>query len=152
MRHAQQRQQVGPPIGFEHGGVEVVVQLAQHRHQSLLVDGALLRAQRLARAQLLQHVVHPGQSQAGMRGLLALAVGVQFLGQAANALGRVLARDVHRTAVAVGVLRTVGDRAAELVGRVEVREGERFKARGLVVNRSILKCCPCRQGPHDMNL
>ena len=50
---------MGPAIGVGDGGVEVVVDLPQHRHQPLLVN-----------------VLHVGDRQAGMQCLLPLAVGI----------------------------------------------------------------------------
>jgi len=60
------------------------VQLAQHRDQALLVDHPLLRGQRLAAAQLVQHVVHAGKGEIGVRRLLAFAVGVELFGEVAE--------------------------------------------------------------------
>ena len=89
---AQQRQQVGPTVGTKHGRVEFVVNLAQHRHQSLLVDDAFFRAQRFTAAQLVQHVVHAGEREFRMRGLLAFAVGVEVFGEGADARTAPLSR------------------------------------------------------------
>ena len=63
------------------------MQLAQHRHQALLVERAFLGRQRVAGAQLFEHVVHAGEGQLGVLGLLALAVGVELLGEIADAGG-----------------------------------------------------------------
>ena len=46
-----------------------------------------------AGAQFFQHVIHPGQGQFGMSGLLALAVGVELFGQIADG-GLLLGRGV----------------------------------------------------------
>ena len=62
------------------------MQLLEHADQPLLVDLALLRRQRLAGSQLFEHVVHVGQGELGVLGLLALAVRIQFLGDAADAV------------------------------------------------------------------
>src|SRR5690606_15647454 len=66
--------EVAPAVGLEHRAVEGVVQFAQHRHQALLVDRAFLGRERFAGAQLFEHVVHAGEGQLGVQGLLALAV------------------------------------------------------------------------------
>ena len=75
-RDAQQRQQVGPAVGVEDGGVEVVVELAQDGDQALFVDHAFLGGEGFAAAEFVQHVVHAGQGEAWVLGLLAFAVGV----------------------------------------------------------------------------
>jgi len=64
--------QIVPAIGGEDGAVEIVVQLAQHGHQPLGVDGLVFVGQGRAGAQFFEHVIHPGQGQFGMGGLLAL--------------------------------------------------------------------------------
>ena len=68
------------------------MQRAQDADQTLGVDVALLRRQRLAGTQLLQHVVHAGQRQARVRGLLGLSVGVELFGEAADAVGERVAQ------------------------------------------------------------
>ena len=37
---SQLRRQVAPAIGIEHGGVDFIVQLAQHRDEAVFVDRA----------------------------------------------------------------------------------------------------------------
>jgi hypothetical protein len=76
--------QVLPAIGGQHRGVQVVVDLAQDGHQTLLVDDLVLGTQGLAVTELLQDVVHAGQGQPRVQGLTGLAVGVQLLGQLAD--------------------------------------------------------------------
>jgi hypothetical protein len=115
MGNAQQRQQIAPAIGIEHGCIDLVVQLAQHRDQAMLVDHPLLRGQRLAAAQLVQHVVHAGEGDVGVGGLLALAVGVELFGLGANA----------------GLLFIIGD-----------GEREGLEATIFVVTRPVFKCAP----------
>ena len=79
------------------------MQALEHTHQAVFVDDLLLGGQRLAAAQLLQHVVNRRERGVGMGGLLGLAVGVDLLGQRADALG-------------------------QRPGRVQVGERERLKA------------------------
>ena len=74
-----------PAVRVAHGRVQLVVEFTQHADQPLLVDRLVLGGQRLAGPQLCQHVVHVGQGQLGVLGLLALAVSIQLLGQAADA-------------------------------------------------------------------
>ena len=74
-----------PAVRVAHGGVQLAVELPQHADQPLLVDRLVFGGQRLAGPQLLQHVVHVGQGQLGVLGLLAIAVRVQLLGQVADA-------------------------------------------------------------------
>ena len=116
-----------PAVRVAHGRVQLVVDFTQHADQPLLVDRLVLGGQRLAGAQLLQHVVHVGQGQLGMLSLLALAVRVQLLGQGADAR----------------LLRVGGG-----------GEGEFVEAFGVVVVRVIAnaKPCPCSHSPNDMHL
>ena len=76
---------VRPAVGVEDGGVEVVVDLLQDRDEPLLVDDPLLRRQRLARPELLEDVVHPGDREVGVERLLALAVRVEGFAEGADA-------------------------------------------------------------------
>jgi hypothetical protein len=55
---SQLRRQVAPAIGIEHGGVEFVVQRFQHAHQPLLVDGLVLRVERIAAAEFFEHALY----------------------------------------------------------------------------------------------
>jgi len=48
----RERMQVAPTVGLEHGGVQLVVDLAQERDEALVVDGFLLGVQRFAGAEL----------------------------------------------------------------------------------------------------
>ena len=76
--------QVGPAVGLQHGAVQLVVQALEHTRQAQGVNRFVLGAQRLAAAQLRQHVVERGQRHLGVRRLSGLAVGVDLLGQAAD--------------------------------------------------------------------
>ena len=49
------------------------------------MDDFFLGRQRFAALQFFQHVVHAGQRQLGMGGLLALAVGVELFGEGGDA-------------------------------------------------------------------
>src|SRR5690606_4592303 len=77
----------GPAIGLGHGGVDAVVNFLQDADQALLVDNLVLALDRLARAQLFQHVVHLRERELGMLFLSRLAMGVEFLTEVANDLG-----------------------------------------------------------------
>ena len=101
---------VRPAVGIEDGGVQIVVQLLEHRHQALLVDDLVLGRERLARAQLFEHVVHAGDGEIGMRGLLAFAVGVEFFCEGANTLLAAVGTGRERKGIeagSLGVSRTV---------------------------------------------
>jgi hypothetical protein len=53
--------------------------------QVLLVHGLVFSREGLVGAQLLHHVVEVGEGEAGVQGLLALAVGVELFGQLPDA-------------------------------------------------------------------
>lgn len=74
-----------PAVGGEHGGVEVIVELAKDGNEALVVYAFFFVGQGLVGAEFLQDVVHPGESESGVLGLDALAVGVEFFGDGANA-------------------------------------------------------------------
>ena len=84
-----------------------------------------LERQRLAGLQLFQHVVHAGQRQGFVRGLLALAVRVELLGEVADA---------------GGLFGSGG-------GEGELLEASRFD-----VDRSIFQGTTGRQRPSDMRV
>ena len=75
-----------PAVGFEDGGVEVVVKLFEDGDEALVVDLLVLGGEGFAAAELFQDVVDAGEGEAGMRFLLALAVRVQPLAEVADAL------------------------------------------------------------------
>ncbi len=85
VHHFQQRREIAPAIGVEHGAVEFVVQRLEHCDQPVLVDHYLFRVERFAGFQLFEHVVHTGQREVGVLRLLALAVRVELFGEIANA-------------------------------------------------------------------
>ena len=120
------RQRRRPAVGGEHGGVEVIVQLPQHRHQARVVNLLLFRVQGFAGAELLQDVIHARQRQARMLRLHSLAVRVQLFGDLANA---VLCRCIAGW------------------------ERERVEAAGVVVSRIVsdTEVAPRRQRVNDMN-
>jgi hypothetical protein len=66
--------------------IELVVDLAQHGDEALVVDLLFLGGERLAAAELFEHVVHAGEREAGMLLLLPLAVRVETLAEVADAL------------------------------------------------------------------
>ena len=68
--------QIVPAVGREHRAAQFVMQFAQQGYQALGMDGLFLGAQRLAGAQLLQHVVDAGPGQLGELRLLMFAVGI----------------------------------------------------------------------------
>ena len=65
---------IAPPIRFQHGGIEFVV------------DELFLGCQRLAAAELFKHVVNAGGRKAGMLLLPTLAVRIEPLAEIADAL------------------------------------------------------------------
>jgi hypothetical protein len=62
------------------------VDLAQHSDEALVVDLLLLAGERLAAAELFEHVVNASEGEAGMLLLLPLAVGIETLAEIADAL------------------------------------------------------------------
>ena len=60
--------------------------LAQHGDEALVVDLLFLCGERLAAAELFEHVVNSGEREAGMLLLLPLAVRVESLAECADAL------------------------------------------------------------------
>jgi hypothetical protein len=75
-----------PPIRFQHGGIQLVVDLAEDGDEALVVDELFLGGERLAAAELFEHVVNAGEREAGMLLLLPLAVRIEPLAEIADAL------------------------------------------------------------------
>ncbi|MDO9073399.1 MAG: hypothetical protein Q7U73_09040 [Rubrivivax sp.] len=126
----QCRLQVMPAVGRQHSGVEFDVQALQHRHQALGVDQLVLRTQRLGAAQFVQHVVHAGEREFGVRGLLRLAVGVELFGQRADA-------DAGGE---------VGAEAGVVVG-----EGECLETRAIAISGPVLQRAARGERPLDLD-
>ena len=82
----RERVQVGPTVGFEHGGVQLFVDLAQQRDEALVVEGFLLGVQGIPGAELVEDIVKSGEREVGMLLLLAFAVGIQTLAERSDAL------------------------------------------------------------------
>jgi len=101
------------------------VQLLEHGDQSPIVNDLVLGRERLARAQLFEDVVHAGDGEIGVRGLLLLAVGVQLLGEVADAC---------------------------LPGCRSHWEWELLKAVSLHVDRAVFKEATGRKTPDDMDV
>ena len=112
--------QVLPAVGFQHGGVQFVVQFVQHGRQAVGVQGFFLGVQRGVAALFFQHVIQAGEGDVGVSGLLFFAVGVDFFRQRADSAG---------------------------LGVGERRERKGFKAAGFVVARTIFQSAACRQRP-----
>src|SRR5690606_29857398 len=91
----------------------------------LFVEGAFLGGQGFAAAQLVEHVVHAGQCQAGVRGLLAFAVGVELFGDMAGAVLDIRIRNWKRKC---------------------------FEAPSFVVSRSVFQRPPGCKCPYGMNM
>ncbi len=75
------RHEIGPAIGGEHGRIEIVVQALQHPDEAVRVQRLVLRGERLAGAQLREHVVEASQRDGRMRRLPCLAMGVDLFGE-----------------------------------------------------------------------
>ena len=60
--------------------------LAQHGDEALVVDELFLGGERLAAAELFEHVVNAGECEAGMLLLLPLAVRIEPLAEGAGCL------------------------------------------------------------------
>ena len=78
--------EVGPAVGFERGGVQVVVNLLEDGDQALVVDSFVLRVQGFAGTDFLEHIVNAGEREVGVEFLLALAVRVEAFAKVADAL------------------------------------------------------------------
>ncbi|MBK6842376.1 MAG: hypothetical protein IPG88_08750 [Gemmatimonadetes bacterium] len=74
-----------PAVGLGDERVEFVVQVAEDAAGGEFVDGALLWGERVARAQLLDDVVHPGHGDPLITGERVLAVRVEALGEGCDA-------------------------------------------------------------------
>jgi hypothetical protein len=68
------------------GGIQLVVDLAEDGDEALVVDLLFLGGERLAAAELFEHVVNAGEREAGMLLLLPLAVRIETLAEGADAL------------------------------------------------------------------
>ena len=107
----------GQAVGLQHRCIQLVMQLAQHAHQALGVDGFFFGRKRLAFAQRGQHVVQASQGQARVATLRRqhfFAVGVDLLGELADSLAQ---------------------RGRE--AGVFVREGEGLEAAGFDIDRIV---------------
>ena len=76
----------GPAVGVEDGGVEVVMDLLQDGDEPLLVDDAVFFGERLAGAELFQHVVYAGKCEIQILNLLMLAMRVEGFTKIADML------------------------------------------------------------------
>lgn len=129
---------VGGGVGFGYGGVEVVVELAEDGDEAVFVDELFLGVERGAGAEFFECVVAVGQGQLRVLGLLAFAVGVEVLGEFADArllgFGRGGERELFE-AVGVAVGRVVADAepAADAIGKEDVdARGEHTEVEGVV--------------------
>ena len=73
----------GPAVGVGHGSVNLVMKVFQGADETLLMNLLILAVYGLSCLEFYEHVINLGQSEVGMGGLLALAVGVEFLAQLA---------------------------------------------------------------------
>ena len=78
--------EVVPAVGFEHGGVEVVVDLLEYGDEAFVVGLPVLRGQGFAGAEFFEDVVNAGEGEVGVLFLLALAVHVEPFAKVADAL------------------------------------------------------------------
>lgn len=86
---------LGPAVGVEDGGVEVVVELFEDGDEAAVVDlfvgggeVGVGEGSGVDGAEFFEDVVHVGEGEAvfaGVFGELALAVGVEFFGESADA-------------------------------------------------------------------
>jgi len=74
-----------PAVGFEDGGVEVVVELFEDGDEGFVVDVFFFGGEWLVGAEFFEDVVHPGEGEALVLRLDAFAVGVEFFGEFADA-------------------------------------------------------------------
>jgi hypothetical protein len=68
-----------PAIGLRHGGVHAVLQAAQDADHALVIGLAVATLDPHTRAEFFQHVVHRGQGEHGVGGMLRLALSIDFL-------------------------------------------------------------------------
>ena len=61
----RERMQVGPAVGLKHGGVQLVVDLAQQRDEALVVEGFLLGVQGIPGTELFEDIVKAGKLTSG---------------------------------------------------------------------------------------
>ena len=83
--HVLLRKVHGPAIGLRHGVIELLMKLLQDEDEAIVADALLIARERLARLQLLQHIVHLREGDAGMRRLHGLALRVELLRNAGDA-------------------------------------------------------------------
>ena len=81
----RERVQVGPTVGFQHGGIQLVVDLAEQGDEALVVDGFLFGVQRLAGAELFEDIVKASEREVRMLLLLPLAVRIEAFAEFADA-------------------------------------------------------------------
>jgi hypothetical protein len=117
--------QIAPPIRFQDGFIEFVVDLPEQGDEALVVDLLVLGGEGFSGAEFFEHVVDAGEREAGIQLLLALAVRVQTLAEIADAL---------------------------LEGAFFQRgEGEGIEADGFVVAWAVFKRATASKCPCDMN-
>ncbi len=71
----------GPAAGCEDGLIKIVVELLEDADQSVLVDGFIFGGEGFTGTDLCEHVVHGGEGELGVLGLLAFTVGIELLTQ-----------------------------------------------------------------------
>lgn len=69
-------EEIGQAVGFEDGGVEVVVELFEEGDEAVVVDDFFLIGEGLFFAEFFEDVVHPGEGEVGVLGLAGFAVAI----------------------------------------------------------------------------
>ena len=109
-----------------------------------------LGGQRFAGAQLLEHVVHAGQRQVGVLGLLALAVGVDAFGERGDAcalLGRARGEGEGLESSVVLVRRPIFQRATGAQRpEAHARARQHAEEKG-IVREQIARACDRAERP-----
>jgi len=77
---------VGPAVGVEDGGVEVVVDLLEGGDEGAVVVVAIFVGEGLPGAELFEQVIHAGDGDVGMGSLHLLAMGIEAIAHIANIL------------------------------------------------------------------
>ena len=71
--------QIAPPIRFQHGGIQIGVDLLEDGDEALVVDRLFLGGERGAGADGFEHVIHPGEREVRVKHLLFLAMRVELV-------------------------------------------------------------------------
>lgn len=83
-------------VGFEDGGINLVVNLFEKSDETLGVDDFFFGVESFVGAEFFENVVKAGKGEVGVLGLASFAMGIKLLAKVAQALAK------FRTVVEVG--------------------------------------------------